>query len=122
MCSCDYEAPSVYCTTIHTARKQHICEECRIFIEPGQQYEKVFGVWDSYPATYKTCMACVEAREWFQTAIACSCWSHGNMWGDMLEDARYGEFRKPGDAMKFGRMFIAMRKRQSEAFAQRRAA
>ena len=46
-----------------TARKQHVCCECRGPIFKGDSYEKYFIVSD-YCSDYKTCYYCVIAREW----------------------------------------------------------
>ncbi|BCD83641.1 hypothetical protein PSm6_00480 [Pseudomonas solani] len=58
--------------TIRKARKPHRCCECHGLIVPGQSYEHVAGVWDGGADRFKTCMHCVEAREW---AIAQKEWS-----------------------------------------------
>lgn len=49
-------------TTTVKARKQHVCCECGIAIEPGDEYERAFGVWDGHPDTFRTCVDCVRAR------------------------------------------------------------
>ena len=63
---CDY--PSVYRATVATARKPHVCVECRRRIEPGEIYEYVWGVWSGDPASIHTCAECFEVRaELFET-------------------------------------------------------
>ena len=64
-CVCDYyESPTVYSLTKPVARQVHKCTECGRAINPGDQYEKVFGVWDGDAGTHKTCARCVAMREW----------------------------------------------------------
>ncbi|WP_237881872.1 hypothetical protein [Pseudomonas sp. PGPR40] len=47
-----------------TARKVHICEECHGHIEPGQKDQLISGSWDGDMASFKTCIPCLEARNW----------------------------------------------------------
>ncbi len=51
-------------TSILKARKQHRCCECSGMILPGQQYERVSGVWEGNADAFKTCLPCMEARDW----------------------------------------------------------
>lgn len=60
--SFEAEGPSC-CTTVNpSARKQHLCCECRGRIEKGEVYEKVTGIWDGSAYTFKTCRECVILR------------------------------------------------------------
>ena len=46
-----------------TAHKRHVCCECGGYIEPGETYERVSGVWTGgLAATYATCGKCVGLR------------------------------------------------------------
>jgi len=58
----DYEAADVCREETLTARKEHVCSECGSTIPPGDQYERVTGMWDGYWSTYKTCLTCVRIR------------------------------------------------------------
>lgn len=60
MCDCDCDQPDVYRESFPRARKQYQCCECRSFIQPGDQYQHVFGVWDGDAGTFKTCLSCAE--------------------------------------------------------------
>lgn len=51
-------------TSTLKARKQHHCCECAGTILPGQQYQRVSGVWEGNAEAFKTCLPCVEARDW----------------------------------------------------------
>lgn len=53
--------------SIRKARKTHRCCECQGRIAPSQSYEHVAGVWDGHADRFRTCMHCVEAREWATT-------------------------------------------------------
>ena len=86
MCSCDYDPPSVFSKVLPTAKKQHRCEECGGAIDPGQIYERVFGVWDGYASTFKTCMHCVELREFMETISDCFCPTYGNLVQEALDE------------------------------------
>lgn len=83
-CYCDYDPADIYRASKPRARKRHKCEECGAPILPGEQYERVFGVWEGYASTHKTCARCFDLRQWVQNSIPCFCWAHGNM----IEDAK----------------------------------
>ncbi len=59
----DGESPDVMTTTHPKARKQHRCCECHGAIMPGEQYEKITGIWNGEPETYKTCAVCAAKRQ-----------------------------------------------------------
>ncbi len=63
MCFTHNDAPSVFREAWPTARKQHVCCECRLPILPGERYQSCFGVWDFGPATMRTCAVCAWFRE-----------------------------------------------------------
>ena len=56
------EPPNVYSLLTPKARKRHKCGECRGFIEPGEKYQLLKGLWDGSWGDYKTCLDCVELR------------------------------------------------------------
>jgi hypothetical protein len=59
-----------FCGTKHvTARKQHQCCECRGFIEAGDIYEKVAGLWGGQFSTFKTCTKCQSARDFYSITL-----------------------------------------------------
>jgi hypothetical protein len=84
-CYCDYDPPEFVSRSMPRARKEHRCEECRGCIVPGEQYEYVFGKWDGYLSTFKTCERCVELRQWVENNLPCLCWAHGNLNTDLEE-------------------------------------
>jgi hypothetical protein len=49
-----------YSESTVTARKAHVCRECREVIVPGQQYLRVAGKWDGDVCAYKFCLPCWE--------------------------------------------------------------
>lgn len=59
MCYC--EPPKAFRQDNRKARKKHKCCECFSIINVGEVYEYSSGVWD-YPASFKTCMSCVDVR------------------------------------------------------------
>lgn len=63
MCDCD-ENPAIAFNAIHCkARKIHRCCECRREIPVGGVYQRITGIWQEGPATFKTCLACAVKRE-----------------------------------------------------------
>lgn len=40
----------------YKARKQHMCDNCRSPIEPGQQYSRTFSVFGGKPETHRSHM------------------------------------------------------------------
>ena len=89
MCSCilGSEGETASCSkTVHpVARKAHICCECERQIEVGEQYQKVSGIWDGEPETYKTCSECAEIRD----TLLCDSWCFGTLWEDVGEAMPY---------------------------------
>lgn len=57
--------PAFCCTEHRTARKRHQCNECRGHIEPGDVYEYVAGLWDGDFNSFKTCIHCETARNFY---------------------------------------------------------
>jgi hypothetical protein len=60
-----YNLAEVSKTENRTARKEHICCECRDKIKVGDKYEYVSGLWDGIWREYKTCRICVKIRDDF---------------------------------------------------------
>lgn len=78
----DADGPECHTEQVVTARKPHVCYECGEAIPIGTRYEKVTGIWDRRPSTYKTCLSCVEIRNHF----ACrSGWIYGEVWSQLEE-------------------------------------
>lgn len=88
-CYCDYESPEFYISEIRRARKNHKCDECGCKILPRERYEHVSGKWNGSVGTWNTCCRCLDLREFVVSHVPCSCWSHGNMIEDVLNDADY---------------------------------
>jgi hypothetical protein len=61
---CDCEVPQAYSERWRTARKRHRCCECAGWINPGDRYEYVSGIWDHQPGSHHTCVQCVQVRDW----------------------------------------------------------
>lgn len=115
-CVCDYyESPTVYSLTKPVARQVHKCTECGRAINPGDQYEKVFGVWDGDAGTHKTCARCVAMREWVKAHVPCLCWAHGNMRNDVIQTARSYAHEAPGLLFGMWRRYATPRNRLEQA-------
>lgn len=76
----DDNMPEVFSETTRTARKVYTCCECRSPIQPGEQYEYVWGKWEGDTNTYRTCLPCVEIRR----AFACDgSWTYTTLYEDL---------------------------------------
>ncbi len=108
-CYCDPDARAETLTeTVHTARIRHVCSECRGWIEPGERYEKTWGIWDGDPGTFKTCPDCLAIRDWTLAHIPCFCWTYTQMRGDAREaiTAVLDDEPVAGMWMEFGRLYV----------------
>lgn len=81
-CSCTIDVdndggPTCHKEKIRTASKEHQCCECFKKIVPGEKYEYVFGIWDSEPHIYKTCLDCKSVRDTFFGS-----WTYTQVWAD----------------------------------------
>jgi len=79
-CSCilsvDHDSgPDCFRETNPIARKSHRCCECDREIAPGEKYERVDGIWEGYPRSYKTCIDCASVRN----SLFCS-YIYTEMW------------------------------------------
>lgn len=114
ICSCDYDMPTIHRDSIHRARKSYHCEECHRTIQPGERYERTFGVWSGDVMTYVTCEQCHDAREWTRANIPCVCWAHGNALNDCVMAVCDAEYRATDEAkgVMFGlfRHFVAIKR------------
>src|SRR5690554_6021028 len=89
MCMIDHnEMVEVLSDTKPVARKVHRCGECQREIQPGEQYEKIVGIFEGQMDTYKTCLHCVAVREWLSQV--CGGWLYGMVGEDLLEHYREG--------------------------------
>lgn len=86
MCTCDNDGPSVMWESKPKAKKRHKCCECRGWIEPGETYWRVRGVWDGDARTFSMCPDCDALLSW-ANRMECFCWSFGNMHGDLIDYA-----------------------------------
>ena len=83
-CSCTVSinhngGPSCYNEKIRTARKRHRCYECGEFINIGDRYEHISGIWDDDPREYKTCLDCKSLRDVFFES-----WTYTMVWDDFV--------------------------------------
>ena len=116
-CYCDYDSPEVYSSRTVTARKSYRCCECSRAIDPGDRHEYAFGVSDGNTYQPRTCLTCVELRQFITINIPCFCWAHGNLFEDARNavEAAYhaaaDEVR--GLAFGLGRRLVAAKRRRS---------
>jgi len=80
---CDCEMPACYTESKPRARQRHQCCECLGWIEPGENYQRITGVWDGQGSSYKTCRQCADLRQRIQKLTGCCV---GLGW--MLDDLR----------------------------------
>lgn len=81
ICSYDNEPAEFSSTKYVKARKEHPCCECGETITVGERYEYVFGKWDGYLDTYRTCMTCVNIRR----DVCCNSWTFTTLREDIWE-------------------------------------
>lgn len=111
-CYCDYESPTVYRRSEHTAAKAHKCYECHRQINPGERYERVFAIWDGDANNVCTCRHCLALREWVVAHVPCSCRAHGNMLDDLRNDVEAYWHEAPGLLMGWLRRRAALKRAQ----------
>lgn len=85
MCDCDLEQPSTFRTTDRKARKWHRCSECRCWIEPGETYLEIFGVWDGDARTYRRCIDCQDIIAWAEKQDDCLCLPIGEAFSAIMD-------------------------------------
>lgn len=106
-----------------TARRLHTCCECRARIVVGEVYQRITGVWDGQGETFKTCMACWDARQFYTDACESASWRDSdqgeftfcNLEEDLLE---YAAEHTDGDGLKFGALRRVVQIRARRALAQ----
>lgn len=87
MCGCDGDGPSAFWETTRKASKRHKCSECRGWIEIGETYAYVRGIWDGAASSFKQCPDCVALIAWALARNECICFTFGNTHGDLMDDA-----------------------------------
>lgn len=104
------------------ARKRHRCSECHGFIEPGDVYERVAGSWDGRFDTFKTCIHCEEARDFYEHEAESRDWRDPDdgsfAFTCVFEDLHeFAEQCDAGTGMKFRayRHVVGMRRRYKQA-------
>jgi hypothetical protein len=100
MCNFDVDDYcQVWNKTYPRAKKQHVCNSCRTTIQPGEQYLRIFSVYDGNADTDKACMVCATLWESFVDA-------HGSgfqpqmldeMLTDCIADSSARRMRRWGD-------------------------
>lgn len=103
-CSCDGEPSTVYNSSTPRARKRYSCDECGSAILPGERYENVFGIWEGWPTTFRTCEPCYDLRVWVRNNVPCLCIMHGDMDEQMSIAVSEARHRAPEETvgLKFG--------------------
>ena len=84
-CGCD--PAEVYRASFQKARKEHLCVECGHVITPGQEYQRVFMVYEGDPSTHVFCERCSDLIEAFSDVGYC--WGIGQFfedYGDWLDE------------------------------------
>lgn len=123
-CYCDYERPTMFVRADHTARTRHTCTECYGWIEPGEQYERVAGVWGGAFSAHKTCPDCVALRSYLAAHMPCYCPLFQGLHETARDDLQYlvSEAGFPaGMGMESGRLLVRCRRRSRARKAKRAA-
>jgi hypothetical protein len=77
----DYDESGFQHREERTARKEHVCCECKRVIAKGERYSWFSSKNDGRIFTAKTCLVCEEIRE----ALYCDGYYFGRMWTDIRE-------------------------------------
>lgn len=85
MCSCDGDGPSAFWESRPKAKQRHKCCECSGWIEPGETYWRVRGIWDGESRTYKMCADCDALLSWCGDDADCFCWSFQCVHQDVVD-------------------------------------
>jgi len=77
-CDCGWdEGPELWQPEDRTARKQHVCGECRRTIEPGDEYRRIFYVYEGDASAHKMCERCADLDD--SLAALGFCWAMGEL-------------------------------------------
>ena len=57
------ECPACFSATYRTARKLHVCCECRQEIKPGERYRYTSAIWTDKPESFKQCETCASISD-----------------------------------------------------------
>lgn len=106
-CYCDYDLPEFSRMVVRKASKPHVCGECNGKILYGDKYENVAGVWDRQFSRFKTCMGCMNIRQWAEDNLVCVCWAHGRMIEDCYDAVKECA---PTDGVYFGFLRMIVRR------------
>lgn len=121
-CYCDAERPTLFVKTDPVARTRHVCTECRGWVEPGERYQRVTGVWDGFFSVYKTCPDCVALIDYIEAHLPCYCRLFQGLHETAREDLQYlvSEADYPaGMGMETGRLLVRCRRRARARRAER---
>lgn len=109
-CYCDGDPPSVISIVSRKARKPHSCCECGRTIHAGENYEHVWGIWESKPDTFNTCHLCTDLRELVVAHVPCFCWDYGDMRQEALDMLREYGPELPGLFFSGARLYVQANK------------
>lgn len=84
MCDVDYDQPTIWKCWAPRARKPHKCDECGLFVQPGESYARAKALTDGEWWDGVRCAAC-----WFlcQAIETLECGDEGSvLWGGLSEE------------------------------------
>lgn len=87
MCYCDYGPAELATETIHKARKDYKCDECRRIITRGERYQYHSLLFDGSWNAYRWCLHCAAAQGIASDLADCHCWLYTEVWQDLREHA-----------------------------------
>lgn len=82
----DGERSTVWNEVEKTARKAHVCTECRRTINPGESYVRIASLFEGSWDTYKQCAHCCIVTKWLTEE--CSGYLAHGVYEDIHEHAR----------------------------------
>lgn len=70
-CDCDAEMPSMFSMSHPRSRKRRLCDECDGFIEIGERFHYLVGVWSGDLMDFRLCEQCLSLRNDTEKITSC---------------------------------------------------
>ena len=80
------EGYSVFHQSLRKAKKAHKCYECGNAISPGEEYERVSGLYEGSWDHFHTCSRCLDLHESLKL-FSCYPYAHFRIIGNLLDTA-----------------------------------
>jgi len=78
-------------TKVCKAAKEYQCCECETVIHIGDKYQNMFGVYEGYGDTFRTCLRCVEVRSQVQKTFEIDVMPIADMMQAVSDEIEYSD-------------------------------